>query len=38
MCQPTPLLDRGAKRYLAVIRHVEEVTGKVATPASGHQL
>jgi hypothetical protein len=27
---PTPPLDREAKRRLAVIRHVEEVTGNVA--------
>ncbi|MGI5287689.1 helix-turn-helix domain-containing protein [Nonomuraea polychroma] len=30
MSQPSPPLDREAKRRLAVIRHVEEVTGNVA--------
>ncbi|MFG1755893.1 IS481 family transposase [Streptosporangium sandarakinum] len=30
MSRPSPLLDREAKRRLAVIRHVEEVTGNVA--------
>ncbi|GAA2638908.1 hypothetical protein SMC26_40660 [Actinomadura fulvescens] len=28
--RPNPPLDREAKRRLAVIRHVEEVTGNVA--------
>jgi ribulose kinase len=28
--RPTPPLDREAKRRLAVIRHVEEVTGNIA--------
>ncbi|HEX4815024.1 MAG TPA: helix-turn-helix domain-containing protein [Nonomuraea sp.] len=30
MSQPSPPLDREAKRRLAIIRHVEEVTGNVA--------
>lgn len=30
MCNPTPALDRQAKRRLAIIRHVEQVTGNVA--------
>jgi transposase-like protein len=30
MPDPTPALDREARRRLAIIRHVEEVTGNVA--------
>jgi transposase len=30
MSNPSPPLDREAKRRLAIIRHVEEVTGNVA--------
>jgi hypothetical protein len=30
MSNPTPALDRQAKRRLAIIRHVEQVTGNVA--------
>jgi hypothetical protein len=30
MSNPQPPLDRDAKRRLAVIRHVEDVTGNVA--------
>jgi hypothetical protein len=29
MSKPTPATDREAKRRLAIIRHVEEVTGNV---------
>jgi len=30
MSEPTPPLDREARRRLAIIRHVEEVTGNIA--------
>jgi hypothetical protein len=30
MSNPQPSLDREAKRHLAVIHHVEDVTGNVA--------
>ena len=36
MSEPTPPLDREARRRLAIIRHVEEVTGNIAMTCRYH--